>query len=114
MNRVVIWVAAVGGLGFACFWVLVWGTHCQYRPRPETGARVIRGATQNWRAANKTAPCPTVPDLVLDGELDSAAELTDPWGAAYKITCEGDEIFVRSLGPDGREHSPDDIVVPKQ
>ena len=49
----------------------------------ETGARVIRGAVQNWQRVNNESTCPTMSQLVQEKELDSATTTTDPWGEAY-------------------------------
>src|SRR5690606_21422829 len=50
-----------------------------------TGARVIRGAAQNWQMTNDG--CPTISQLIQDKQLDKAQDTNDPWGGDYTITC---------------------------
>jgi general secretion pathway protein G len=76
-------------------------------------AREIRNAVTRYRSRG-TDQCPTVTQLVSEKEIDSASKLDDPWGSAFKIECADDEIYVTSLGPDKKEGSPDDIVIPKK
>jgi general secretion pathway protein G len=80
----------------------------------ETGARVIRSAVSQWQLAeNEYGRCPTVSELLQDKQLDSGQNTSDPWGSDYQITCADDEVIVLSLGPDKKQGSPDDIVIPK-
>lgn len=75
-------------------------------------ARALRNAALQWRTTFAKADCPTVPTLLRDKVLDRSGKTQDPWGAAYRIKCEDDEIYVSSLGKDGKEGSPDDITEP--
>jgi len=52
--------------------------------------------------------CPSVDDLVRAKQLEPQRTL-DPWGAPYRIHCEGDELRVVSAGPDGVEGTADDL-----
>jgi general secretion pathway protein G len=79
----------------------------------ETGARVIRGAIQNWQRINNESTCPSMSQLVQEKELDSATNTMDPWGQAYLLSCTEDEVIVASAGPDKKKGTPDDIRVPK-
>jgi general secretion pathway protein G len=79
----------------------------------ETGARVIRGAIQNWQRVNNESSCPTMSQLVQEKELDSATTTDDPWGVAYILSCTDDDVIVASNGPDKKKGTPDDIRVPK-
>ena len=79
----------------------------------ETGARVIRGAIQNWQRVNNESSCPTMSQLVQEKELDSATTTDDPWGDAYILSCTDDDVIVASNGPDKKKGTPDDIRVPK-
>jgi general secretion pathway protein G len=76
-----------------------------------TGARVIRGAAQNWQMSNDG--CPTISQLIQDKQLDKAQDTNDPWGGDYKIACTDDDIVVSSEGPDKQGGSDDDISIPK-
>src|SRR5512146_2224848 len=79
----------------------------------ETGARVIRGAIQNWQRTNNESTCPTVAQLVQEKELDSAQNNDDPWAQPYILQCTDDDVIVASNGPDKKRGTPDDIRVPK-
>ena len=79
----------------------------------ETGARVIRGAIQNWQRINNESSCPTISQLVQEKQLDSASNTADPWGEQYMLTCTDDDVVVASNGPDKKKGTPDDIRVPK-
>jgi general secretion pathway protein G len=50
---------------------------------------------------------------VQDKEIDSASKTDDAWGVAFKINCTDDDVTVSSAGPDKKEGTADDIVVPK-
>jgi general secretion pathway protein G len=76
-----------------------------------TGARVIRGAAQNWQMTNEG--CPTISQLIQDKQLDKAQDTNDPWGGDYTIVCTDDDIVVTSDGADKKKGSTDDISVPK-
>src|SRR6187200_31472 len=43
----------------------------------ETGARVIRGAVQQWQAANNETGCPTISQLVQEKHLDPGQNTND-------------------------------------
>jgi len=75
-------------------------------------AREIRNAANRWRASHGGTDCPTVSQLIQDKEIDSASKVDDPWGVAFKILCNEDDTTVSSSGPDKKEGTKDDIVVP--
>ncbi|MCC6648951.1 MAG: type II secretion system protein [Polyangiaceae bacterium] len=79
----------------------------------EQNARGIRDAVQRWRGLKGGTDCPTISQLVQDKEIDSASKTDDAWGTAYKIQCTEDDVIVMSAGPDKKEGTKDDIVVPK-
>jgi general secretion pathway protein G len=74
-------------------------------------AREIRNAVTRYRARGGDQ-CPTATQLVSEKEIDSASKLDDP--SPFKIECAEDEVYVTSLGPDKKEGSTDDIVIPKK
>ncbi len=78
-----------------------------------TNAQQIRNAINRWRATRGGTDCPTISQLVQDKEIDSASKTDDPWGQAYKIVCTEDDVFISTPGPDKKENTPDDIMVPK-
>lgn len=80
----------------------------------ETGARVVRAAVQQWQLANNEyGTCPTVSQLVQDKQLDSGQSTDDPWGSPFLISCNDDDVAVASPGPDKKQGTADDIVIPK-
>jgi general secretion pathway protein G len=76
-----------------------------------TDARNIRQVATQYMALRSGAECPSVQTLIAEKELDSSGNTEDPWGQAYKIVCEGDDISVSSPGPDKQEGTEDDIMV---
>lgn len=46
------------------------------------------------------------------GEAAFAEVVDDPWGNRYVLERDGEDVRVRSLGPDGRPGTDDDIVYP--
>lgn len=52
--------------------------------------------------------CPTPAKLVADKRLSGS--VADPWGHDYVIACDGAEVVVRSLGPDGKDKTADDLA----
>lgn len=79
-----------------------------------TNAREIRNAVNRWRATRGGGECPSISQLVQDKEIDSASKTSDPWEQPYKIQCQDDETIVSSPGPDKKEGSADDIVIPNK
>lgn len=79
-----------------------------------TGARVVRTAVQQWQLANNEyGTCPSVSQLVQDKQLDSGQSTDDPWGSPFTIACTDDDVVVASNGPDKKQGTSDDIVIPK-
>ena len=79
----------------------------------ETNAREIRNAIQRWRGLKGGTDCPTISQLVQDKEIDSASKVDDAWGSPFKIQCTEDDVIIMSAGPDKKEGTKDDIIVPK-
>ena len=79
----------------------------------ETNAREIRNAIQRWRGLRGGSDCPTISQLVQDKEIDSGSKIDDAWGVPFKIVCTEDDVIVTSSGPDKKEGTKDDIIVPK-
>jgi general secretion pathway protein G len=78
-----------------------------------TACNTVRQATQMWKAVHPGEDCPTVEQLKSDRSLDTGFSLKDPWGSAYKLNCDSDEITCTSAGPDHKEGTEDDIRVPQ-
>ena len=86
------------------------------RPLPDygtvrTGAATVRAAAF-FHLNSHPGDCPTVATLKASGLLDRGFSPKDPWGNAYDVSCEDDEITVHTNGPDRKAGTEDDIVVP--
>lgn len=75
---------------------------------PQFQSRVIISSVESWLSERRG--CPTVQELLDEKYLDSSLA-TDQWGSRYLIECAGETIQIRSLGPDRRLHTRDDVVV---
>jgi general secretion pathway protein G len=76
-------------------------------------ARDIRHSGEMWRQAHPGAStCPTPELLHAQGAVEERVGLVDRWGSPFRIVCSANETIVISPGPDRREGTQDDIVVP--
>lgn len=80
----------------------------------KTNAREIRNAVNRWRATRGGTDCPTVSQLISDKEIDSASKVDDPWNSPFKIQCTDDDVLVTSPGPDKKDGTADDIMIPEK
>lgn len=71
-------------------------------------ARTIQDAATN-HLMGTTGDCPTVAELLADGELDATKDSTDPWGNDFTIECEDTAIHVHSPGPDEQPGTDDEV-----
>lgn len=78
----------------------------------ETNAKSLRTAVGLWQGAHAAGDCPTTSQLLSDRYLDKAGKAEDAWGTPYKVVCANDDVTVVSSGPDKRDGTGDDIVVP--
>lgn len=76
-----------------------------------TAANTMRSATVLYRQ-DHPGTCPSVADLKAERFLDPGFFERDPWGNGWQIVCGDDEITATSWGPDRRQGTADDIVVP--
>jgi general secretion pathway protein G len=74
-----------------------------------TDAQAVRSAVELYLATDPTADCPTMGDLTEERILNASARTEDPWGNAFNIECDGDDITVTSSGADGNAGTEDDI-----
>lgn len=72
-------------------------------------AQQIRAAVTMYLSGNPGASCPSVEELVQDGDLDSSKRTADAWEHDFQIECDGPNISVVSAGPDGQFGSEDDV-----
>lgn len=82
------------------------------RHHAETAARTIRSAAKLWWLDHDSADCPKVEDLFRDGTLERGSSEKDPWGGAWTVQCNGQDVTVTSNGSDKLPGTPDDIRVP--
>ncbi len=78
----------------------------------KTACNTIRSATTIWKQAHPDQDCPTLDQLKLEKNLDRGFVAKDAWGNTFKLTCDTDDIICTSAGPDRKEGTEDDIVVP--
>ena len=78
-----------------------------------TSAMELRRAAETWRGAHASDQCPSAEILRQEKAIDTASKITDAWDDPFKITCEDDETYVASWGPDKKEGTTDDIRVPE-
>lgn len=76
-----------------------------------TDSITLMSVVEGYRLAHpEDASCPTVDDLKRNGALRPSQNVNDPWLHPYRIACDGTNIAVSSLGPDGQPGTADDIV----
>jgi general secretion pathway protein G len=78
----------------------------------KTACNSIKSATVLWRNAHPDQECPTVEALKKEKFLDTGFTPKDAWGNPYKIACDTDDIVCTTAGPDRKEGTEDDIIVP--
>jgi len=78
----------------------------------KTACNTIRSATILWKNAHPDEDCPTVDQLKQDGLVERGFAVKDPWGNPFKIACDTDDITCTTAGPDRKEQSADDIIIP--
>jgi hypothetical protein len=84
------------------------------RRRAESDLATIARALENYRRASGiyvvSDKQPVLIDHLSPHYLDHVIRL-DPWGNTYKYQGQSDRFQLSSAGPDGKENTPDDIVV---
>ena len=65
-----------------------------------------------WKNSHPDLDCPTVDQLKKEKFLDTGFLPKDSWGNLYKVSCDVDEITCSTAGPDRKEGTEDDIIVP--
>jgi len=96
---------AVGGVGLTTLPAMGRGRVNQTR----SDAQAVRSAVLLYLGQEPGADCPSMERLVESGTIDHSRRTTDAWDQPYRIECDGDDILVRSDGPDGRPGTEDDI-----
>lgn len=72
-------------------------------------AQAVRSAVLLFLGQEPGADCPTMEELVEAGTIDHSRRTTDAWDNPFIIECDGDDIIVRSNGPDGQAGNEDDV-----
>ena len=67
----------------------------------------VRYAFTQYQIAE--AACPPTRDDLIDGKYISARQLVDPWGTSIAYWCRGEDVEIRSAGPDKLFNTADDI-----
>ena len=75
-------------------------------------AHNLRSIVLQWRVVRGSMECPTFDLLLRDRAIDAAARRVDAWNEPFRVYCDESDITVTSFGPDRREGTADDIVVP--
>jgi general secretion pathway protein G len=78
----------------------------------KTACSSIKSATILWKNAHPDQDCPTVEALKHEKFLDTGFLAKDAWGNPYKVSCDSDDIVCTTAGPDRKEGTEDDIIVP--
>jgi general secretion pathway protein G len=78
----------------------------------KTACNTARSATLLWRNQHPDQDCPAIDGLKKEKFLDSAFSAKDPWGNSLKMSCDTEEITCSTAGPDRKEGTEDDIIVP--
>jgi hypothetical protein len=111
-------LATIGALFMAlCTWVVRAGLggYPEAKERStETWARMIRTAIQNWQGAHNTIACPTIQQLIDERYLARETSALDSWKHPFELRCKQSEVYVYSLGRDGKRGTQDDILIPTQ
>ncbi len=74
----------------------------------EQGIDLLRSSVRLYKN-DHPGQCPTTEQLQAEGFLDRSRATTDGWGRPFHVECNGDDVVVRSDGPDGRAGTEDDI-----
>jgi general secretion pathway protein G len=71
----------------------------------------LRGKVQQYQVDHQGG-CATLQQMKDSKDIDKTFSDNDPWGHPYEITCDNDEVYVSSWGPDGKSGTADDINIP--
>ena len=80
------------------------------RRNVRTIAAAINSAATMW-ISEHAGECPTVANLLEDGQLDHSKNSKDPWENDFVIECDGDSVSTKSGGPDKQMGTEDDISI---
>ena len=99
------------GAGTSCLW---WVQNANAARDAQSSSRSDAGQIASAAATFRTEHsdgCPTLSLLEEDGFLSRDTRADDAWGNRFHLSCEGDQITVRSAGPNAVPNDADDIHV---
>jgi general secretion pathway protein G len=73
------------------------------------GAAAVSSAATLW-VSEHAGQCPSVQQLIDDGDLDGHKRTKDAWDNDFTIECDDSGISVKSAGPDKQMGTEDDIT----
>lgn len=86
-----------------------------FEHRPELQQReamlAIGAATFQWQIYHGDSICPSIRQLLEGKFLDPGVPKVDAWAQPFTITCMDDGAEVKSLGPDKKGGTSDDVMV---
>jgi general secretion pathway protein G len=77
----------------------------------KTDMQTLHGIAEEFRADN-SGECPTMESMKAKKLVKETQRNLDGWDHPYTFECEGDEVYVRSWGADGKANTADDLMVP--
>jgi hypothetical protein len=87
------------------------------KARADAELRLARDEVQNlsqiveaYQRLGDAQICPNVRLLEQSRLLRGSAHARDPWGTHYEVVCQSHAVNVRSLGPDRKRGTRDDIA----
>ena len=85
--------------------------------RADAELRTARSTAQNlaqlaeaYQMLRGADVCPSVAQIEDSKLLRGGLKAEDPWGTRYEVVCKDRRVHVRSLGPDRRPNTADDIA----
>jgi general secretion pathway protein G len=78
----------------------------------KTACSSARSATVLWRNQHPDQDCPTIEMLKKERFLDTGFTAKDSWGNPFKLACDTDDIVCSTAGPDRKDGTEDDIIIP--
>lgn len=78
--------------------------------RTRSDAQTVRSAAQMYLAEKPEGPCPDVAMLLEHDFLSWSGPTEDAWGMPFLVVCDGEDVSVSSVGPDGIFDTEDDVL----
>jgi hypothetical protein len=111
VKRILLTLVALATIAGIAFRLILWPAKQLGEGRtPKIDAASLIQGVGNWRLENDSGACPNVDELRDARQIDPGI-VRDAWNSQYVIECAGDSITVRSLGPDRKANTADDLVM---